>query len=58
MFLRFLGYVDMLGTNFEEKYVCTGFAQYLALPIIRKDYREDMTIEEAKNLVEKYSAKC
>ena len=31
----YLGFVDMIGTSFEEDFVATGFGGYLALPIIR-----------------------
>ena len=31
----YLGFVDMIGTSFEEDFIATGFGGYLALPIIR-----------------------
>lgn len=50
----YLGYTDMWGTHFTDNFVCTGFGQHLALPLFRKEYKPDMTLEEAKALV----AKC
>lgn len=32
----FLGYVDMIGTAYEENFIATGFGAYLAIPIIRE----------------------
>jgi len=47
----FLGYIDKLGTSFEDKIVTTGFGIHLALPISRNGYRDDLTEEEARNLI-------
>jgi len=47
----YLGYTDMWGTHYTDNYVTTGFGSYLGLPLIRKDYKEDMTLEEAKALM-------
>merc|ERR1719163_325590 len=49
----YLGHTDMRATHFQETYAATGFGQHLALPILRNDYKEDMTLEEAKALMEK-----
>ena len=46
----FLGYIDRLGTSFEDKIVTTGFGIHLALPILRKGFRDDLTEEEARNV--------
>ena len=43
----------MIGTHFEENHVATGFGNHLAIPILRAEWREDMTFEEAVKLVEK-----
>eukprot|EP01102_Stenamoeba_stenopodia_P006985 TRINITY_DN1952_c0_g3_i2.p1 TRINITY_DN1952_c0_g3~~TRINITY_DN1952_c0_g3_i2.p1 ORF type:complete len:257 (-),score=62.24 TRINITY_DN1952_c0_g3_i2:131-901(-) len=48
----FLGYVDLVGTTFEENYIASGYGSYLALPLIRKAWKEDLTEEEAKKLLE------
>lgn len=48
----FLGYVDMIGTAFEENFLATGFGAYLALPIIRERWHADMEEGEARGLLE------
>jgi len=48
----FLGYVDLVGTCYQDDYVATGYGGYIALPLIRKAYRPDLTFEEAKKLIE------
>lgn len=48
----FLGYVDLVGTSYTDEYVVTGMGAYLALPILRKAYRPDMTYDEAKTVME------
>ena len=45
--------VNMIGTHFEENHVATGFGNHLAIPILRAEWREDITFEEAVKLVEK-----
>lgn len=47
----FLGYVDMYGSHFEDNYVATGYGTYLALPLIRKHWRADLSFDEAKHLL-------
>jgi 20S proteasome subunit beta 7 len=49
----FLGYVDFHGTNFTDKYLATGFGAHMAMPILRNEHRDDMTKEEAKQLLDK-----
>lgn len=46
-----LGLVDLVGTHFESEVVATGFGEHIGLPLLRKAYREDITVEEAKNVV-------
>ncbi|CAN6205013.1 unnamed protein product [Urochloa humidicola] len=50
---KYLGMVNMIGTHFEENHVATGFGNHMAIPILRDEWREDMTFEEAVKLVEK-----
>ncbi|KAF8768970.1 hypothetical protein HU200_007062 [Digitaria exilis] len=50
---KYLGMVNMIGTHFEENHVATGFGNHLAIPILRAEWREDMSFEEAVKLVEK-----
>eukprot|EP01101_Sappina_pedata_P013311 TRINITY_DN957_c0_g1_i1.p1 TRINITY_DN957_c0_g1~~TRINITY_DN957_c0_g1_i1.p1 ORF type:complete len:263 (+),score=87.15 TRINITY_DN957_c0_g1_i1:28-789(+) len=48
----FLGMVDMVATNFEDATIATGYGEYIALPLLRKAHRPDMTQDEAKALLE------
>lgn len=48
----FLGYVDLIGTAYEENFIATGFGAYLAIPLIREKWSEDMEEGEARALLE------
>ena len=48
-----LFYVDMYGNIFQDKYICTGFSLMICPPIIDRCYKEDMTLEEAQDLLVK-----
>eukprot|EP00600_Ochromonadales_sp_CCMP1393_P009014 CAMPEP_0174969030 /NCGR_PEP_ID=MMETSP0004_2-20121128/8499_1 /TAXON_ID=420556 /ORGANISM="Ochromonas sp., Strain CCMP1393" /LENGTH=250 /DNA_ID=CAMNT_0016218401 /DNA_START=61 /DNA_END=813 /DNA_ORIENTATION=- len=48
----FLGYVDMIGTAYEENFIATGFGAYLAIPLIRERWNADMDEGEARALLE------
>eukprot|EP00590_Aulacoseira_subarctica_P002447 CAMPEP_0172423594 /NCGR_PEP_ID=MMETSP1064-20121228/17592_1 /TAXON_ID=202472 /ORGANISM="Aulacoseira subarctica , Strain CCAP 1002/5" /LENGTH=259 /DNA_ID=CAMNT_0013165041 /DNA_START=140 /DNA_END=919 /DNA_ORIENTATION=- len=48
----FLGFVDKIGTTYEDTVIATGFGSYLALPIMREKYREDLEEGEARALLE------
>lgn len=48
----FLGYVDMIGTAYEENFIATGFGAYLAIPLIRERWTPDMDEGEARALLE------
>jgi 20S proteasome subunit beta 7 len=48
----FLGWVDKIGTTFEEDLVATGFGSYLAIPLLREKYRPDLQEGEARALLE------
>lgn len=48
----FLGYVDLIGTAYEENFISTGFGAYLAMPLIREKWSADMEEGEAIALVE------
>lgn len=43
----------MLGVHYEDNHVSTGFGNHLAVPILRKEWREDLTFEEAVKILEK-----
>lgn len=46
-----LGLVDLRGTHFEGEVIATGFGEYIGLPLLRKAYRPDIKVEEAKSIV-------
>ena len=48
----FLGTVDMLGSSFTDNTVATGFGLHLAQPILRKEWREGLTVAEGKAILE------
>merc|ERR1711988_785270 len=48
-----LKYVDMYGLSFEEEYIATGFGSYLAIPLMRKHYKPNMSEAEARALLTK-----
>lgn len=47
----FLGTVGMIGTNYTDATVATGFGNHLARPIMRERHRADMSEEEATTLL-------
>jgi len=53
-----LSFVDHQGTFFEEDFIATGFGSYLAMPLLRNEWRADMSLEEAKALVVKCLQIC
>jgi len=46
-----LYYVDLFGTVSEENYMVTGSGSPIAIGILEKNYRKDLSVEEAKALV-------
>jgi len=48
----FLGYVDLLGTCYKDDFIATGYGGHIALPLIRKAWRPDISKEEAIKLLE------
>mmetsp|Transcript_110848 Transcript_110848/g.238665 ORF Transcript_110848/g.238665 Transcript_110848/m.238665 type:complete len:241 (+) Transcript_110848:18-740(+) len=48
----FLGYVDLIGTSYEEDFIATGFGAYMAIPMIRDRWTPDMEEGEARALLE------
>jgi 20S proteasome subunit beta 7 len=48
----FLGYVDLIGTAYEENFIATGFGAYLAMPLIRERWTPEMDESEARSLLE------
>ena len=47
----FLGTVGMIGTNYQDQTVATGFGNHLARPLMRERHRPDMTEVEAEALM-------
>ncbi len=47
-----MGYVDLIGTSFEENFIATGFGAYLGMPLIRERWHADMDEGEARALLE------
>ncbi|CAA6657984.1 unnamed protein product [Spirodela intermedia] len=50
---KYLGVVTMLGAHYEDNHVATGFGNHLAVPILRSEWKEGMSFEEAVKLLEK-----
>lgn len=48
-----LKYVDLFGMSFEENFVASGLGGYMALPLMRKAWKPDMTEQEARDLMKK-----
>mmetsp|Transcript_27946 Transcript_27946/g.109661 ORF Transcript_27946/g.109661 Transcript_27946/m.109661 type:complete len:237 (-) Transcript_27946:1794-2504(-) len=48
----YLGLVDLLGTNYESEMIATGYGTYIALPLLRKAYRPDITVAEGRKVIE------
>lgn len=49
--ISYLGYVDQIGTSFQENVVSTGMGSYMATPLLRKAWHENMSREEAMETV-------
>jgi len=54
----FLGLTDLYGSAFEDDFVTTGFGSYLAVPLIRKQWRADLDEKEAKAMLEAAMTVC
>lgn len=48
----FLGSVDKIGTTVADQFVATGYGSYLAMPLLREQYRADLSEGEARGLLE------
>jgi 20S proteasome subunit beta 7 len=47
----YLGYCDLYGTNFSDNYVATGMGLYYGMPLLRKGWRADLTVDEARHIM-------
>lgn len=43
----------MIGVHYVDQHIATGFGIHLAQPIFRNEWKENMTLEEGKKLIEK-----
>ncbi|XP_035546938.1 proteasome subunit beta type-4-like [Juglans regia] len=50
---KYLGMVSMIGVNFEDNHVATGFGNHLARPILRDEWHENLSFEDGVKLLEK-----
>ncbi len=48
----FLGSVDHIGTSFCDDIIATGFGAHIAIPILRRCWKPDMTEGEARGIIE------
>ncbi len=48
----FLGYVDLIGTAWEENCIATGLGLHMAMPLMRERWSEGMTEAQARTLLE------
>jgi 20S proteasome subunit beta 7 len=48
-----LGYVDLHGTTYEDNEIATGYGAYMARPLLRSAYRDDLTKQEAEGILRK-----
>lgn len=47
----YLGVCDLYGTKYEDNFIATGLGAHLALPLMRKEWKEDMSEAEARKLM-------
>ena len=48
----YLGTSDLYGTMYTDNFIATGLGAHMALPLLRKSWREDMSEAEARKLLE------
>jgi len=48
----FLGFVDLRGVSYESDVIATGFGEHLAIPLLRKYWKPDLSFQEAKDLLD------
>jgi len=49
---RFLGYIDSVGSSYQDDTVATGYGAYIARPLLRKAWKPDLSEAEAKKILE------
>ncbi|XP_074319579.1 proteasome subunit beta type-4-like [Silene latifolia] len=50
---KYLGTVNMIGVHYQDNHVATGFGNHLAVPILRDEWKEDLSFEDGVRLLEK-----
>ncbi|GAA0166617.1 protease [Lithospermum erythrorhizon] len=50
---KYLGTVTMIGVHYEDDHLATGFGNHLARPILRDEWKEDLSFEDGVKLLEK-----
>lgn len=53
-----LSFIDHQGTAFPEDYIASGFGSYLAMPLLRDEWKTNMSLEDAKKLAVKCLQVC
>lgn len=48
----YLGTCDLYGTMYTDDFIATGLGAHMALPLLRKGWREDLSYDEARKLLE------
>eukprot|EP00457_Paulinella_chromatophora_P015252 gb/GEZN01015837.1/.p1 GENE.gb/GEZN01015837.1/~~gb/GEZN01015837.1/.p1 ORF type:complete len:242 (-),score=32.35 gb/GEZN01015837.1/:119-844(-) len=48
----FLGCVDLYGSTYQDDLIATGYGKYIAIPLLRKGWKADLSEAEAKKLLE------
>eukprot|EP00808_Paulinella_micropora_P018725 g38228.t1 len=48
----FLGAVDLYGSTYEDDILATGYGKYIAIPLLRKGWKPNLSENEAKKLLE------
>jgi 20S proteasome subunit beta 7 len=54
-FVRFLAYVDLLGTTYSASTLATGYGAYIAQPLLRsavENHEDTLTEEAARKIIE------
>lgn len=53
-----LAYMDHQGTAFQDNYIATGFGMHLAMPLLRDEWKADLSEDEARALIKKCLTVC
>ena len=53
-----LHFIDQLGLTYQDPYIATGMGVSFALPLLRKEWRDNLTEEEARAILEQAMRLC